>query len=156
MGFKAHLAVHSPSLGLAAVRGRLRIPPGEVWLCRWSGPAKLGLRELGLTQAQNLKDQSSPLKEAVSLVPLGLVPILGQGPAQQLSREERPTVPLRQSPGVELSQAVVGFWPRTPEAQWSCGSSQSQLQPSLRVGRHLTLDKGPSWGPRPERLKEPR
>ena len=132
MGFKAHLAVHSPSLGLAAVRGRLRIPPGEVWLCRWSGPARLGLRELGLTQAQNLKDQSSPLKEAVSLVPLC------------------------QSPGVELSQAVVGFWPRTPEAQWSCGSSQGQLQPSLRVGRHFTLDKGPSWGPRPERLKEPR
>lgn len=83
MGFKAHLAAHSPSLGLSAVRGRLRIPPGEVWLCQWSGPARQGPRELGLMQARTLKDQSSLLKQALCLSS-GLRPALGPGPAKRL------------------------------------------------------------------------
>lgn len=54
--FRHSFQPYSPSLDLVAVQGRLRIPPGEVWLCQWSGPATQGQRELGLMSAQTLKE----------------------------------------------------------------------------------------------------
>lgn len=111
MGLQVRLAAHSPSLGLAAVRGRLRTPPGEVWLCQWSGPARRGPRELGLMQARTLKRPSIIFKAGAS--PWGLRPALGQGPAKRLPPSTR----------VQGQNEVRGWWdsgqgPSRHNAMW--------------------------------------